>query len=301
MNIYASFIFGHGLFFIHSVEAAYLHICFSARGFGGGGSSVNKGAPSVSLSKEAKKLLKRHGNNVDAASSEYFRTQMEKIEGGSIDEMHAARVAATWNTVALFLPQDYQRMKGKLEPTVERRLRHIGTACQGDKDNNFELLDVGCGDGSLVPFIPDKCRYWGLDLSTEMIALAKQKHVGRNFCVGSFPQITPTGSLFDAIVFNGSIQFFRDTRRVIDDAASLLKPGGRIVIAHVNGAKFVKTECQKNPSLAVRNMPSKVNLETMATLVGLKVLDKKMLRLVEYEETLDGETDDFYLVALEKP
>jgi hypothetical protein len=26
-----------------------------------------------------------------------------------------------------------------------------------------------------------------------------------------------------------------------------------------------------------------------------------MLRLVEYEESLDGETDDFYLVALEKP
>lgn len=286
---------------IHTVEAVRLQICFAARGFGGGSSSVNKGAPSVSLSKEAKKLLKRHGNNVDAASSEYFRTQMEKIDGGSIDEMHAARVAATWNTVALFLPQDYQRVKGKLEPTVERRLRHIGTACQGEKDENFELLDVGCGDGSLVPFIPDKCRYFGLDLSTEMIALAKQKHVGKNFCVGSFPQVIPTGSLYDAIVFNGSIQFFRDTRRVIDEAASLLKPGGRIVIAHINGAKFVKTECQKTPSVAVRNMPSTVNLETMATLAGLKVLDKKMLQLVEYDETLDGETEDFYLVALEKP
>lgn len=69
---------------------------------------------------------------------------MEQIEESSSEEMHAVRVAATWNTVALFLPQDYERTKGKVEAFVERRLRHIVTACQGNQEGDFQLLDVGC-------------------------------------------------------------------------------------------------------------------------------------------------------------
>ena len=164
---------------------------------------------------------------------------MEMIEGGSIDEMHSARVAATGSTVALFVPQN-QQTKGKLEPSVERKLRHIGIACQGDKGDDFDLLDVSCGDGSLVPFLPEKCRYGGVDLSSEMIDLAKQKCQGKNFYVGTFPQTVPMWSLCDRIFFNAAIQFFQDTRSAIGEAVTLLKPQGRFVIALANGAEFVK-------------------------------------------------------------
>ena len=37
----------------------------------------------------------------------------------------------------------------------------------------------------------------------------------------------------------------------------------------------------------------------MAKLVGLKVLEKSVL-LSEYDASLDGDSDEFYLVALEK-
>jgi hypothetical protein len=42
-----------------------------------------------------------------------------------------------------------------------------------------------------------------------------------------------------------------------------------------------------------------LNLDTMAKLVGLKVLEKSVL-LGEYDASLDGDSDEFYLVALEK-
>lgn len=69
-------------------------------------------------------------------------------------------------------------------------------------------------------------------------------------------------------LFSGSIQFFRDKGRAIGEAATVLKPRGRIVIAHVNGAKFVRQECKKNPSVAARYMPNTLNIETMATLAA---------------------------------
>ena len=45
------------------------------------------------------------------------------------------------------------------------------------------------------------------------------------------------------------------------------------MLTHANGAKFVKDECKRNPAVAVRNMPNNLSLDTMAKLVGLKVLE----------------------------
>ena len=132
-----------------------------------------------------------------------------------------------------------------------------------------------------------------------MVALAKQRYPAQNWLVGGFPQSVPSGALYDTFVFNGSIQFFRDTRQTLEEAASFLRPGGRIVLTHVNGAKFVEDECKKNPAVAVRTMPNNLNLDTMAKLVGLNILEKSVF-LGEYDGSLDGDSDDFYLGALEK-
>ena len=277
--------------------------CFAgfSKGSGGFGSGRTEGSQTnIQLSKEAKKLLKKHGNNVDAASSDYFQSQMGSIQAGSVDEIHEARVTATWDTIAMFLPQDYARSKGKVEVLVERRLKHVVTACQGDQA--IDILDVGCGDGAIVPYLPRMCNYNGMDLSTEMIGMGQQRYPGSKFWVGSFPRNVTPGVTYDAILFNGSLQFFRDTRQTLQDVANLLKPGGRIVLSHINGGKFVTDECKKNPMLAVRNMPNNVNINTMATILGLKVIDKaQIFEGLEFDTGLDGNNDDFYLVILQKP
>ena len=69
----------------------YLVLC---KRCGSGGSLINKCTPS-DLSKDANKLLRRHRNHVDAASSEYLRHQMEGIQRESIKEMHLAGVVST--------------------------------------------------------------------------------------------------------------------------------------------------------------------------------------------------------------
>ena len=62
-------------------------------GFGSGRTETSQ--TNAQLSKEAKKLFKKHGNNVNAASSDYFQSQMGSMKVGSVDEIHEARVTAT--------------------------------------------------------------------------------------------------------------------------------------------------------------------------------------------------------------
>lgn len=161
-------------------------LCFA------GGFGVSNTKKKVPLSNKAKKLLKKHKNNVDAASSDYFQSQMVELvdDSKSKDEQHEDRVAATWNTVAMFLPQNYASTKGKVEPYVERRLGHIVTACRGDEA--LQLLDVGCGDGALVPYLGQECDFSGLDVSSEMIELGQKRWPKHKLWVGSFPKASPT-------------------------------------------------------------------------------------------------------------
>jgi hypothetical protein len=80
-----------------------------------------------------------------------------------------------------------------------------------------------------------------------------------------------------------------------------LKPGGRIVLSHLNGGKFVTDDCKKNPMIAVRNIPNNVHINTMTTIRGLKVVDKALIfENVEFNTDLNGNNKDFYLVILEK-
>jgi SAM-dependent methyltransferase len=309
-----------------------------------------KRGPVLELSPEAKKYLQKHNNNVDAASAEYFQSQLQKIPKASTDDgsnqegksngedllTHESKVAAAWNTIALFLPQDYARTKGKVETHVDRRLRYISSAIIQTprilesmlSSNVPSILDIGCGDGSLVPYLKSATianmddttlsldNYYGLDISSEMISLARQRWRGivssNQFISGSFPRQAQTLIQelrikdstqvpgFGAIVFNGSLQFFQDTSKILKEAVDLLQPGGRIILSHVNGSDFVKDECKKNPGIAVRSMPNNISLDIMAHDLGLKILRKRDMNLKDYNESLDGDDGKFYLVVLEK-
>ena len=242
---------------------------------------------------------------------------------------HHHHKQATWDTVGLFLPCDYARTKGKVEPYVDRRLKHIVTACgygsSSSTGGGGSILDVGCGDGAVMPYLlnanmngdasnaPNDAaaiEYKGLDVSSVMIDMAKSKYPTQDFVVGSFPEDLNDNERFDTILFNGSLQFFRDTLQTLRHARSMLTDDGatksRIVLSHVQGNKFVKDECRTSQGVAVRNMPNKVSLEDYAKILNMRVVykDELLSSTTEnndnnYDPTLDGDDDQFYLVALE--
>lgn len=185
----------------------------------------------------------------------------------------------------------------------------ICAACQpiGSSSGTIpSLLDVGCGDGALINFLSNvpTVDYLGVDVSTEMIEPGRKQHPKKEFIAGSFPDsLSGDNRKFDTVLFNGSLQFFMDTRATLVAASSPLKEqsGSRIVLSHVNGAKFVKDECRNSMGVAVRSMPSASSLETYGGLLGMKVVSKEeLLEGRDFDKEKDGNDDDFYLVALEK-
>lgn len=99
------------------------------------------------------------------------------------------------------------------------------------------LLDLGCGPGALAePVSRLGLNYTGVDLSPKLISRARKHNAGagRRFMVANVtdPALrTRLGTAcFDAAVFMLSLQDIYPLQPAIDNAAALLRPGGRLVI-----------------------------------------------------------------------
>lgn len=105
---------------------------------------------------------------------------------------------------------------------VERYLR------PADRDR---ILDIGCGTGELVEYLPD-VDYVGHDPSEEYVLAARQKYGDRGrFLHGGVGEVELADGSFDLAVAKGVLHHLDDdvARALFDEAAAALRPGGRIV------------------------------------------------------------------------
>jgi ArsR family transcriptional regulator len=100
-----------------------------------------------------------------------------------------------------------------------------------------DLLDIGTGTGRVVELFGDRgVNAVGVDLSREMLAVARANLARpslRNCYVrqGDMYRLPWPGPSFDAVTVHQVLHFADDPGRVIGEAARVLRPGGRIVIA----------------------------------------------------------------------
>jgi hypothetical protein len=76
----------------------------------------------------------------------------------------------------------------------------------------------------------------------------------------------------DVVLFNGVIQFFPSISEALRKAQSMLKPCGRVVIAHANGAAFVRNERRGNPNTVLSDMPDPIYLQTIGEEIGAEFI-----------------------------
>lgn len=96
------------------------------------------------------------------------------------------------------------------------------------------VLDVACGTGVLIPdYIRRGADVTGIDISPEMIKLAKQKYAGTGvrFICGDV-EAADVGQDFDAIVVYNAFPHFPDPERLIFRLSGLLAEGGILTVAH---------------------------------------------------------------------
>ncbi len=94
-----------------------------------------------------------------------------------------------------------------------------------------DVLDLGCGTGSLTVKIRDRTqgRVVGIDREPEMIRQARDKHSGKDILLECIPaEEMPFHEEFDVVFCNSVFQWFQTPKEVLGRCFKTLRPGGRI-------------------------------------------------------------------------
>jgi len=95
-----------------------------------------------------------------------------------------------------------------------------------------KVLDVGCGPGSLLPYLPE-VDYTGIDLNARHIEHARARYVGvGRFLVGDATRnLHGEAGTFDVVLMQALLHHMDDdqARGTLRRLCELLKPGGRLV------------------------------------------------------------------------
>ena len=153
-------------------------------------------------------------------------------------------MAYNFDTIA----RTYDRLNHIMTLGLDRRWRRIGTqaAClrqqSEDCDSHLSVLDVACGTGDMtIELMKQGCQVTGIDLSEEMLEIAKQKAASSNsqfsifnFQLGNAEVLTFPDATFDAITCAFGIRNFENLEAGLKEMAIVLKPDGTMVILELS-------------------------------------------------------------------
>ena len=124
------------------------------------------------------------------------------------------------------IARDYDRMNHLMTAGLDRRWRK--SAVQG---LHGKVLDVACGTGDMaVELLRQGCSVTGVDLSKEMMAIAKQKAPQAEYSLADVERLPFGEASFDAVTCAFGVRNFVHLEQGIKEMLRVLKPGGRLVI-----------------------------------------------------------------------
>lgn len=130
----------------------------------------------------------------------------------------------------------YDRMNRVMSLALDRRWRQKMIA-DLDLPPGANVLDLACGTGdftaALLRQFPD-IRVTGVDLTPEMLAIARQKLAGSagvTFCTGDAQDLAAfADATFDLVVCAFGFRNFPDKEKALATCHRVLKPAGRLVV-----------------------------------------------------------------------
>jgi 2-polyprenyl-3-methyl-5-hydroxy-6-metoxy-1,4-benzoquinol methylase len=97
---------------------------------------------------------------------------------------------------------------------------------------------------------------------------------------------------FDTVLFNGSLQFFANHEKTLQRALEMVGPGGKVVVAHANGAAFVRDERRGSPLVVMSDMPTLAEAKLIAANLGASLVGPVELGIGD-----EAELEGFYLIS----
>ena len=124
------------------------------------------------------------------------------------------------------IARDYDRMNHLMTLGLDRCWRR-----QAVKGLHGHVLDVACGTGDMaVELLRHGCSVTGVDLSEEMMAIAKQKAPQAEYRLADVERLPFGNASFDAVTCAFGVRNFVHLEQGISEMLRVLKPGGRMVI-----------------------------------------------------------------------
>jgi len=150
--------------------------------------------------------------------------------------------------------------------------------------NPKSILDLGCGNGNVLEKIKLKsdADLYGLDLSENMIELAKEKLGTRvELKVGDAEQLPYDDNQFDVIICNASFHHYPNPDQVLREIRRVLKPNGTLVLGDPTAPfewylKFLNWGLKWSNSGDYR-IYGKKEIHELLSKHGFKVLDWKKI------------------------
>jgi SAM-dependent methyltransferase len=120
-----------------------------------------------------------------------------------------------------------------------RLMREALGRMRGQRQQDLEVLDVGCGNGAaLTRFLAvGGNRVLGIDTHEPSIECAKRyvNVPGVEFRLATIESLLKEDRRFDAVVFADVLEHVHEPERMLAAGVQLLRPGGRVLVTVPNG------------------------------------------------------------------
>ena len=154
------------------------------------------------------------------------------------------------------------------------------------------LLDVGCGTGFLIDILAKQrpARYCGVDLSNEMIRVAKGKEIpGAAFAVGPADRLPYPDESFDIVTCSQSFHHYPYPEKAMEEARRVLKPGGLYILSDTGiggiGAWIDNNILFKFATSGDCHTTDRKGIEKMMAGVGFSIVDSRQIKGMIYTVT----------------
>lgn len=121
---------------------------------------------------------------------------------------------------------NYDRMNRLMTLGLDRRWRRLAV-----KGLHGKVLDIACGTGDMCLLLAKQgCTVTGVDISEEMLTIAKRKVEGIAWRVADAEHLLFEDESFDAVTCAFGVRNFVHLGKGLSEMQRVLKPGGRMVI-----------------------------------------------------------------------
>lgn len=104
--------------------------------------------------------------------------------------------------------------------------------------NGLNVLDVGCGPGFMIGFILEKKgKYFGLDMSQNMLHEAKTRHESETpfyLSAGDMEKLPFQSTYFDLSLCLGSLEYVEDLERAVAEISRVMREDSIIIMSMQN-------------------------------------------------------------------